>query len=85
MANTKPQGKVVWLLWAERATDSDTVAKIADLCGSAEGTIKSHLNAIYRKSGTSGRGDLLSVIIDGLINTPGGDGGGRAMTSTTAK
>ncbi len=48
------------------------IAEIADLRGSAEGTIKSHLNAIYRKSGTSGRGDLLSVIIDSLINTPAG-------------
>lgn len=47
------------------------IAEIAALRGSAEGTVKSHLNAIYRKSGTSGRGELLSTIIDGLLN--GGD------------
>ncbi len=35
--------------------------------GSAEGTVKSHLNAIYRKSGTANRGELLSSIIDTLI------------------
>jgi DNA-binding CsgD family transcriptional regulator len=49
------------------------IAEIAALRGSAEGTVKSHLNAIYRKSGTSGRGELLSLILDGVI-----DGGGSA-------
>lgn len=44
-----------------------TIPEIAALRGSAEGTIKSHLNAVYRKSGTQGRGDLLAVILDGLI------------------
>lgn len=45
-----------------------TIAEIAQLRGSAEGTVKSHLNAIYRKSGTTGRGDLMCLILDGLIN-----------------
>ena len=44
-----------------------TIPEIAVLRGSAEGTIKSHLNAVYRKSGTQGRGDLLAVILDDLI------------------
>ncbi len=43
------------------------IAQIAELRGSAEGTVKAHLNAIYRKSGTHSRGELLSVLIDGLL------------------
>jgi DNA-binding CsgD family transcriptional regulator len=49
-----------------------SIAEIAGLRDSAEGTVKSHLNSIYRKSGTRGRGELLSVILDGLLD------GGRA-------
>lgn len=44
-----------------------TIPEIAAMRGNAEGTIKSHLNAIYRKSGTHSRGDLLSGIIDSLM------------------
>lgn len=44
-----------------------TIPEIAEMRGNAEGTIKSHLNAIYRKSGSHSRGDLLSSIIDSLI------------------
>ena len=44
------------------------IAEIAELRGSAEGTVKSHLNAIYRKSGTRGRGELLSLILDSLFD-----------------
>lgn len=43
------------------------IAEIAALRGSAEGTVKSHLNAIYRKSGTHNRGELLSLLIDSLM------------------
>jgi DNA-binding NarL/FixJ family response regulator len=43
------------------------IADIARLRGSAEGTIKSHLNAIYRKSGAGNRGELLSQIIDSVM------------------
>lgn len=43
------------------------IAEIAAMRGSAEGTVKSHLNAIYRKSGTHNRGELLSQIIDSLM------------------
>ena len=43
-----------------------SIAEIAELRGSAEGTVKSHLNGIYRKAGVGGRGELLSLIIDEL-------------------
>lgn len=42
------------------------IADIAALRGTAEGTVKSHLNAIYRKAGVTGRGELLSDILDAL-------------------
>jgi DNA-binding NarL/FixJ family response regulator len=42
-------------------------AEIAEMRGSAEGTIKAHLNAIYRKSGTRSRAEMLSVLIDSLM------------------
>ena len=44
-----------------------TISEIADLRGSAEGTVKAHLNAIYRKAGARSRSELLSLIMDGLI------------------
>ncbi|WP_127104628.1 helix-turn-helix transcriptional regulator [Pararhodobacter zhoushanensis] len=44
-----------------------SIAEIAALRGSSEATVKSHLNAIYRKSGTSGRPDLLALILDSLM------------------
>ncbi|MCB1491518.1 MAG: helix-turn-helix transcriptional regulator [Rhodobiaceae bacterium] len=43
------------------------ISEIAQMRGCAEGTVKAHLNAIYRKSGTRRRGELLSVIIDSLL------------------
>jgi DNA-binding CsgD family transcriptional regulator len=42
-------------------------AEIAEMRGSAEGTIKAHLNGIYRKSGTRSRAEMLSVLIDSLM------------------
>jgi DNA-binding NarL/FixJ family response regulator len=47
-----------------------SIGEIATLRGSAEGTVKAHLNAIYRKSGTHSRADVLSLIIDTLMNEP---------------
>ncbi|MDG1289101.1 MAG: LuxR C-terminal-related transcriptional regulator [Lentibacter sp.] len=44
------------------------IAEIATLRGSAEGTLKAHLNAIYRKSGAHSRGDVLSLLIDRLLD-----------------
>ena len=46
------------------------IAEIAQMRGSAEGTIKSHLNSIYRKSGAHNRGEVLSLIIDSLMDRP---------------
>ena len=43
------------------------IAQIAQVRGSAEGTVKSQLNAIYRKSGAQNRGELLAVIIDSVM------------------
>ncbi len=44
-----------------------STSEIAGMRGSAEGTVKAHLNAIYRKSGTRSRAELLSGIIDSLM------------------
>jgi len=54
-----------------------SIAEIANLRGSAEGTVKTHLNAIYRKAGVTGRGQLVSLLIEDLLNgplVPKGDG-----------
>lgn len=65
--------------WGLTATESDVAAftikgfsitEIAGLRGSAEGTIKTHLNAIYRKSGVSGRAQLISVLVEDLFEAP---------------
>jgi DNA-binding CsgD family transcriptional regulator len=45
-----------------------SIAEIAQMRGSAEGTVKSHLNAIYRKADVANRGALLSVLIDDLMD-----------------
>lgn len=45
-----------------------SIAEVAELRGSAEGTVKAHLNAIYRKAGVAGRGALVSLIIEDLMN-----------------
>ena len=47
-----------------------SIAEIAKLRGSAEGTVKTHLNAIYRKAGVQGRGQLVSILIEDLLNAP---------------
>lgn len=47
-----------------------SISEIAVLRGSAEGTVKSHLNAIYRKAGVTGRGGLLSLLIEDLLGEP---------------
>lgn len=44
-----------------------SIAEIAQMRGSAEGTVKTHLNAIYRKAGVSGRGDLINLLIDEIL------------------
>ncbi len=47
-----------------------SIAEIAALRGTAEGTVKSHLNAIYRKAGVTNRGGLLALLIDDLMDRP---------------
>ncbi len=44
-----------------------STAEIAAMRGSAEGTIKAQLNAIYRKSGTANRAELMSLLIDTMM------------------
>ena len=45
--------------------------EIAALRGNAEGTIKAHLNAIFRKSGVRNRAEFLSAILDSLMADDG--------------
>lgn len=46
------------------------IAEIARLRGTAEGTVKTQLNAIYRKAGVSGRSQLVSLLIEDLMTAP---------------
>ncbi len=47
-----------------------SIAEVSTLRNCAEGTVKTHLNAIYRKSGTNGRGQLVSLLIEDLLRGP---------------
>ncbi len=47
-----------------------SISEIAGVRGSAEGTVKAHLNAIYRKSNARNRAEVLSHIMDALIDKP---------------
>ena len=47
-----------------------SIAEIATLRGSAEGTIKTHLNAIYRKADVTGRAQLTSLLVEDLMRAP---------------
>lgn len=47
-----------------------SIAEIATFRGSAEATVKTHLNSIYRKAGVSGRGQLTSLLIEDLLRGP---------------
>lgn len=59
-----------------------SIAETAALRGSAEGTVKTHLNAIYRKAGVAGRAQLVSVLVEDLLRGPlpveGGSGDRQA-------
>lgn len=44
-----------------------SITEIAALRGNKEGTIKAHLNAIYRKSETRNRAEMMSALINSLI------------------
>jgi DNA-binding CsgD family transcriptional regulator len=54
-----------------------SIAEIAGFRGSAEATVKTHLNAIYRKAGVTGRGQLTSLLIEDLLRAPLVGGGGN--------
>lgn len=47
-----------------------SISEIAGVRGSAEGTVKAHLNAIYRKANARNRAEVLSHIMDTLIDKP---------------
>lgn len=47
-----------------------SIAEIAGHRGSAEGTVKSQLNSIYRKADVGGRGALLGLLIEDLMQDP---------------
>lgn len=44
-----------------------SLGEIAELRGSAAGTVKAQLSAVYRKAGVSGRGALLGIFVDELL------------------
>lgn len=45
-------------------------AEIAQLRGSAEGTIKTQMNAVFRKAGVAGRAQLVSLLVEDLFRAP---------------
>ncbi len=48
-----------------------SLAEIAKLRQTSEGTVKAQSNAIYRKAGVGGRTQLLSLFLDDLMSEPG--------------
>ena len=48
-----------------------STAEISVLRSTSEGTVKAQTNAIYRKTGVSGRSQLLSLFIDDLMRDDG--------------
>ena len=51
-----------------------SVSEIAEARGTAEGTVKAHSSAVYRKAGVTGRMQLLSYFVDELLAGVGGEG-----------
>ena len=45
-----------------------SIQEVAVLRGSAEGTVISHLHAIYRKAGVNGRGALVALFVEDLLD-----------------
>lgn len=58
-------------------------AEIAALRGVSEGTVKAQSNAIYRKAGVSGRGQLLSLFLDDIMVMPDADQSARAASEVS--
>ncbi|MGY6548402.1 MAG: helix-turn-helix transcriptional regulator [Roseinatronobacter sp.] len=44
-----------------------SITEIARFRSTSEGTVKAQTNAIYRKAGVTGRGQLMSIFIDDLL------------------
>lgn len=44
------------------------IPEIAQMRGTADGTVKAHLGAIYRKAGVNGRGAFLALFIEELMS-----------------
>lgn len=61
-ALTNAERDVAWF-----AVKGFSTSEIAGLRGSSEGTVKAQCNAIYRKTGTTGRAQLLSVLVEDLL------------------
>lgn len=47
-----------------------SISEIAQVRGTAEGTVKAHLNAIYRKANARSRAEVMSTIMDALVEKP---------------
>ncbi len=47
-----------------------SINEIAKMRESAEGTVKTQLNAVYNKAGISGRSQLVSLLIEDLMEKP---------------
>jgi len=47
-----------------------SIAEIAGFRNAAEGTVKTQLNAVYRKAGIAGRSQLVSLLIEDLLAKP---------------
>ena len=62
-----------------------SIAEIAKLRQSAEGTVKTHLNAIYRKAEVTGRAQLVSLLVDDLMRAPLLDQGDAAPDRQAAE
>lgn len=58
-----------------------SIAEIANLRGSAEGTIKTHLNSIYRKASVTGRAQLVNLLIEDLMGGAIAPGKGLQATA----
>jgi len=50
------------------AIKGSSIAEIADMRGTKEGTIKAQLNAIYRKAGVTGRPQFISYFIEIMLD-----------------
>ena len=59
---TRAERDVAWF-----TTKGLSIAEIARVRGTSEGTVKAQSNAIYRKAGVSGRTQLLSLFIEDLM------------------